>query len=348
MATPPPVATPPAPTPAAYDYGQPQQSAYPQPAYEPPPFEEPAYGQPPFEQASYEQPPAFAGYQQASPPSQPLGWAPPPHTSWGNHAPDSLLGRTAAKSKNRGGVDPYETETLPIAKLRAIRRRGRIGWLMAVLGFSALAAGISWGLEERQRLLDATARERELTAQAQQTVAAAEQRAKAAEADLASLKAELASQETTSSEDQKLIANLKGQISDKEGEIETAGREVSLSLVDDVMFDSGRAELSLVGYRVLARVGKVLKEVQDKQIMIGGHTDDRPLKRGDFATNWELSAARAVNVARYLVEEVGLAPENVSAAAFSQYRPRSKNAARNRRIEVLLTPVVKVEKQASQ
>ncbi len=321
--------------PAAYDYGQPPQPAYEQADFEQAPFEQ-APQQAPFEQA-----PALGGYQQPYSAPQQVGWAPPPPTSWGNHAPDSLLGRTAAKTKKRGGVDPYETETLPIAKLRAIRRRGRIGWLMAVLGFSALAAGISLGLEERQRLLDATAHERELASQAQQAVAAAEQRAKAAEGDLTGLKAEVAANETTSSEDQKLIANLKGQLSDKEGDIETAGREVSLSLVDDVMFDKGRAELSLVGYRVLARVGKVLKEVEDKQITIGAHTDDRPLKRGDFATNWELSAARAVSVVRYLVEEVGMAPEKVSAAAFSQYRPRSKNAARNRRIEVRLTPVVK-------
>ena len=62
-----------------------------------------------------------------------------------------------------------------------------------------------------------------------------------------------------------------------------------------------------------------------------------------FPTNWELSAARAVNVVRYLQEEVGLDPSLVSATAYSEYRPRASNETpegrrRNRRIEILLGP----------
>jgi len=79
--------------------------------------------------------------------------------------------------------------------------------------------------------------------------------------------------------------------------------------------------------------------LSDKQILIGGHTDDRPIHTAQFPSNWELSAARAVNVARYLAESVGVDPKHLTAAGFSEFHPRSKKEkSKNRRIEILLTP----------
>ena len=80
--------------------------------------------------------------------------------------------------------------------------------------------------------------------------------------------------------------------------------------------------------------------MKDQQILVGGHTDDRPIHTERFASNWELSTGRAVNVARYLVETVGVDPHRVVAAGFSQFHPRGANRAKNRRIELLLTPSV--------
>ena len=75
----------------------------------------------------------------------------------------------------------------------------------------------------------------------------------------------------------------------------------------------------------------------------------------DGRTPWVDGPARAVRTREagvsplvalraYLVDEIGVEPRRVAASAYSQFRPRSRNRARNRRIEVLLTPIVKVEK----
>lgn len=275
-------------------------------------------------------PPPMSTYSDVSTaPAAGPQWSPRPPS------PDSLLGRTAAKAQKMG-ADPYSTGLPP----NAMNRPSRMGWLIAFLSLSALAAVLWFGLQERDKLLDVQAKQRDQLSQAAAQVQTAATGRLEAERSLAALKEAASAKEVASTGDQKLIGDLKSLLTAKEGEIEASGKTVSVSLIDDVMFPSGRAELALPGLRVLARVGKILKEAEDRQIVIGGHTDDRPLKKkGGFETNWELSAARAVNVVRYLVEDVGVDPSRISAAAYSQYKPRSKNLAKNRRIEVLLTPV---------
>jgi len=93
-------------------------------------------------------------------------------------------------------------------------------------------------------------------------------------------------------------------------------------------------------------VGEAIKGVEDKQIRIEGHTDSVPIRRRKamYATNWELSAARATNVVRYLVDQLGVAPERLEAAAMSHYHPVADNGtsegrAKNRRIVIKLAPM---------
>jgi chemotaxis protein MotB len=62
----------------------------------------------------------------------------------------------------------------------------------------------------------------------------------------------------------------------------------------------------------------------------------------EFVTNWELSAARALTVVHYLQDESKLEPARLAAVAFGQYRPVSKNKAKNRRIEIVLYPRVAI------
>ena len=159
------------------------------------------------------------------------------------------------------------------------------------------------------------------------------------EAQLAKLKA------TTDSLQDKLKAEIqKGDI-----KLSQSGDRIQVDLVDKVLFDSGEAALSKRGEEVLGRVAAVLKTVEDRQIQVSGHTDDSPITKEElkkqFPTNWELSVARAVNVVRYLTETGGVPPKHVLAAGYSQYHPVGANAtpkgrAANRRIEILLTPVV--------
>jgi chemotaxis protein MotB len=89
-----------------------------------------------------------------------------------------------------------------------------------------------------------------------------------------------------------------------------------------------------------------LKEKNDKGVRVEGHTDDVPIRKSPpprFRSNWELSAARAGNVAQYLENDLALKPEQLSAAGYSYTRPivpNENNAARaqNRRVEIIITP----------
>lgn len=148
---------------------------------------------------------------------------------------------------------------------------------------------------------------------------------------------------------------------DKEaGSVSTEGEEIRLKLVDKVLFAVGDDQLTDKGKAVLAKVAKALKEIPDKQIWVQGHTDDSPIiatpapkkpakKKGKaappeptgprFASNWELSAARALQVVHYLQDQAKIDPTKLAALAFGEYRPVSKhNKAQNRRIEIVLYP----------
>ena len=119
-------------------------------------------------------------------------------------------------------------------------------------------------------------------------------------------------------------------------------------LQGEVLFDSGADQLRPEGRAFLERLApslaSLLAEEPDQMVLVGGHTDDRTL-RGDgrFASNWELSAARALAVTRVLTG-AGLPSTRVVAAGFGSQHPRVPNAdeharRKNRRIEVLLVPI---------
>src|SRR6266481_1244929 len=88
-----------------------------------------------------------------------------------------------------------------------------------------------------------------------------------------------------------------------------------------------------------------MKGENDKSIRVGGPTDNKPIVgplTQRYPTNWELSAARAINVSRYLQKQ-GIESGNLSAAAFGEFKPVADNAtlegrAKNRRIEIVLVP----------
>ncbi|MDP2274197.1 MAG: OmpA family protein [Archangium sp.] len=141
----------------------------------------------------------------------------------------------------------------------------------------------------------------------------------------------------------------------KRGDVRLSQSEgrIQVDLVDKVLFDSAQAEVSPRGEEVLTRLGAILKGVEDRQIQISGHTDDAPITLPDlkakFATNWELSTARAVNVVRFLSEKAQVKPGRLLAAGYGQYRPIGANAtprgrAANRRIEILLLPPLQAKK----
>ena len=150
-------------------------------------------------------------------------------------------------------------------------------------------------------------------------------------------------------------AKLKAAIDKSSGSVSQEGEEIHLQLVDRVLFKVGDDQLTDKGKQVLAKVAAALKDLPDKQVWVQGHTDDTPIvvppppkkpPKGApppagprFATNWELSSARALTVVHYLQDTAKLDPSRLAALAFGQYRPISRsNKAINRRIEIVLYP----------
>ncbi|MGD0837403.1 MAG: OmpA family protein [Polyangia bacterium] len=119
------------------------------------------------------------------------------------------------------------------------------------------------------------------------------------------------------------------------------GRMV-IALESDVLFDSGKTALKPAGQTALAKVAVVLAGITDRKYQVAGYTDDVPIHTARFASNWELSTARAVEVVKFLIDN-GMKPQQLSAAGFGEFDPIVPNdspehRAQNRRIEIVLLP----------
>lgn len=116
----------------------------------------------------------------------------------------------------------------------------------------------------------------------------------------------------------------------------------------EVLFDAGEAEISPEGLPQIQSLAQAILQLEDQipddvnwVLRIDGHTDKRPISNERFPSNWELSAARAISVANYLVSQ-GVPPRRLVAAGFGEFSPidtgESEEAyRRNRRIEFKLT-----------
>jgi len=124
-------------------------------------------------------------------------------------------------------------------------------------------------------------------------------------------------------------------------DIEVTDKIIRINISAPILFGSGRAKLEPNALGVLAAMGKLLHKLDKNDILIEGHTDATPIKSGDYATNWELSAARADAVVEYLAAGFKIPNERLISAAYGEHRPVAPNStaegrARNRRIEILV------------
>lgn len=115
---------------------------------------------------------------------------------------------------------------------------------------------------------------------------------------------------------------------------------ITISLADNLLFDSGSADLKPGSQDVLMLVAAALQGLPN-QMRIEGHTDNVPVNSPDFATNWELSAARASRVLRFLTEQGGLDAARLFLAGYADTRPVASNAtpegrALNRRADIVI------------
>jgi chemotaxis protein MotB len=120
---------------------------------------------------------------------------------------------------------------------------------------------------------------------------------------------------------------------------EARGLVVTL-LSDKSYYDSGSAQMRPQTLRILDQIAPYLKR-NGNQIAVEGFTDNVPISTAQYPTNWELSAARAVGIARYLVEHDRIPGSRVSAAGYGEYRPRNSNSTdaqrqANRRVDIVL------------
>lgn len=105
-------------------------------------------------------------------------------------------------------------------------------------------------------------------------------------------------------------------------------------------FDVGQAELAPEARAMLARIATMLTTLPNA-VRIEGHSDTTPIRTPQYASNWELSTARATRVVEFLVTTAGLAPSRLSAAGYAEFKPRAANEtaegrARNRRVDLVL------------
>ena len=143
-----------------------------------------------------------------------------------------------------------------------------------------------------------------------------------------------------------LIADLQQEIANRDITIREANDKLAINIVDRVLFPSGQATLTAEGIQVLEKVGRVLQTVPDRRIQIEGHTDNREIGlvlKKTFASNWELSTARATEVVKYFLTHSRLPAERLLAVGRADTVPVASNATeegrqQNRRIEILLLP----------
>lgn len=195
---------------------------------------------------------------------------------------------------------------------------------------------------------------RELLAQLE-----AKEQALAAESErLAKLKAELESRSQRVAELENVIATkdaamtkLKDAISQAltnfEGKgltVEQRNGKVYVSMENKLLFQSGSWAVGTNGKQAVKQLASVLAENPEIAILIEGHTDNVPYTaKGQLTSNWDLSTKRATSIVTLLRENEGINPENLTAAGRGEYAPIASNdtregKAKNRRIEVILTP----------
>lgn len=141
-----------------------------------------------------------------------------------------------------------------------------------------------------------------------------------------------------------LNQKLQQQISENQALVQKVEDLTVVTLGEKAMFGSGLADLTPFGSQTISKMAEALANYPDYHIRIEGHTDNKPVGKNlkaQFASNWELSTARATAVVRFMIYGLQIDPQRLSAAGYAQYRPAAENdtaegRALNRRIRVVV------------
>lgn len=148
-----------------------------------------------------------------------------------------------------------------------------------------------------------------------------------------------------------LQERLAKEIENKQVSLEMMEKGLVITVVGDLLFNSGKANIRNEAYPLLDKVSGVLKEnIPKLNVGIEGHTDNQPIKLSGWKSNWELSTARALSVLHYLVNKKGISPNRLSAIGYGEYHPVASNNTRegrqsNRRVEIVILPELTKQKE---
>ncbi len=132
--------------------------------------------------------------------------------------------------------------------------------------------------------------------------------------------------------------------------VKVTEKGIAIKIADPIGFDVGKAEIKSTLKVVLKEILNVISKVPKNEIRVEGHTDNSPIHTIQFPSNWELSAARALNVVKFLHIQGGIHPSRLSAVGYGEYRPiapnnNTLNKQKNRRIEIYVEYVKKEDEQ---
>lgn len=166
---------------------------------------------------------------------------------------------------------------------------------------------------------------------------------------------ELSSQLDELSRTKRLLEDKLGQeISDKQVKLQMMEKGLVITVVGDLLFDSGKAKIRQEAHSLLDKVASVLKDnMADFNIGVEGYTDNQPIKHSGWKSNWELSTARALSVLHYMVSKEDISPDRLSAIGYGEYRPLASNDTResrqiNRRVEIVIQPRITKVREGEQ
>jgi chemotaxis protein MotB len=150
----------------------------------------------------------------------------------------------------------------------------------------------------------------------------------------------------------KIAARLAQPIAEKRVDIERDRRGIVISIRESGSFSVGSADLSSEARALLTELGDVLSGVGN-QVRVEGHTDNTPIHTARFASNWELSTARATNVIAFLLDHTQVRADHLSASGYAEHHPHADNSSdanrtRNRRVDiVILSPDTRASEEPS-
>ena len=143
--------------------------------------------------------------------------------------------------------------------------------------------------------------------------------------------------------EQEIRHKLEEEIEARDVEVQLLMDQLSVRVLDKILFESGSAAILPTGYQVLGKIGDALRH-GDEIIRIEGHTDNKPIGpnlKNTYPSNWELAAMRAASVIRFLQFGQDIDPSRLVLVSLSKYRPVADNDSeqgrqRNRRVEIVL------------